>query len=271
LSHDSTQWARVQTARHPERPHTLDYIKVMAPDFIELHGDRMYGDDPAIIGGLGTFAGSAVMFIGQQKGRDTKESIARNFGMPLPEGYRKAQRLMLHAAKFGFPLVTLIDTAGASPSLQSEERGMALAIAEAIQTMLGLPIPLVAVVVGEGGSGGALAIGVADRVLMLENAIYSVASPEAAAAILWNDAKQAPIAAERMRITAPDLLQFGIVDEVLAEPVGGAHKDPLATVETVAAAISRHLAALDQHDWRTPAGLRRLLDARYDKFRKIGA
>lgn len=265
----SPQWARVQLARNPDRPHTLDYVKVMASDFVELHGDRHFGDDAAMVGGLGTLAERTVMFIGQQKGRDTKENITRNFGSPLPEGYRKSVRLMQHAAKFGFPVVTLIDTAGASPSLQSEERGMALAIAEAIQAMLLLPVPTVAVIIGEGGSGGALAIGVADRVLMLENAIYSVASPEAAAAILWSDAKQAPIAAERMRITGPDLLQFGMVDELLPEPAGGAHTDPLAMIDAVGAAVVRHLNELDGFGWREPDGLRLLLDGRHDKFRRI--
>ncbi len=266
-------WARVQLARHPDRPHTLDFVKLMSPDFVELHGDRRFGDDAAIVGGPASFNGRAVMIIGQQKGRDTRENIARNFGSPHPEGYRKALRLMQQAARFQMPLIALIDTGGASPDLQSEERGMAVAIAECIMAMVELPVPTIAVVIGEGGSGGALAlaIGVTDRILMLENAIYSVAGPEAAAAILWNDAKQAPIAAEQMKISAPDLQRFGIIDELLPEPEGGAHTDVEAAINTVNEAVARHLAELDAYAWHSDDGLRRLLADRYQKYRRIGA
>ncbi len=264
-------WQRVQLARHPDRPHALDFIKIIAPDFVELHGDRRFGDDAAMVGGPGTIEGRGVMLLGHQKGRDTRENIARNFGSPHPEGYRKAMRLMQQAARFQLPLITLIDTGGASPDMQSEERGMGGAIAESILAMVELPVPIIAVVIGEGGSGGALGIGVGDRILMLENAIYSVASPEAAAAILWNDAKQAPIAAEQMKISAPDLLRFGVIDEMLPEPEGGAHNNMEATISTVESALLRHLAELDAFDWHTPDGAQRMLAQRYQKFRRIGA
>jgi acetyl-CoA carboxylase carboxyl transferase subunit alpha len=218
-------WDRVKLARHAERPHALDYLRELTTDWVELHGDRAFGDDRALIGGLATFAGQSVMVLGHQKGNDTKENIARNFGMARPEGYRKAERLMRHAEKFGFPVITFIDTPGAEPGIGSEERGQATAIAESLLAMADLGVPSVAVVIGEGGSGGALAIGVADRILMLENAIYAVASPEACAAILWKDAGRAPEAAETMRITASDLARFGIVDEVIPEHVP-AHEGP---------------------------------------------
>ena len=265
-------WQRVQIARHPDRPHSLDYILRICTDFVEMHGDRLFGDDAAIVGGLARFDGQTVMVIGQQKGRSTKENIVRNFGMPQPEGYRKARRLMEHAARFGFPILTFIDTPGASPGVQSEERGIGQAIADNLMTMLTLEVPIIATVIGEGGSGGALAIGVADRILMLENSVYSVASPEAAAAILWRDAAQAPAAAETMRITAYDLYEFGIVDEVVPEPEGGAHTDPGTTIEAVRVAVARHLADItSSYALRTRKGTRQLLEDRRAKYLRIGS
>ncbi|PYM75392.1 MAG: acetyl-CoA carboxylase carboxyl transferase subunit alpha, partial [Candidatus Rokuibacteriota bacterium] len=220
-----TAWQRTQLARHPKRPHTRDLFKLLFDDFIELHGDRMYGDDAAIVGGLARFEGRGIVVVGHQKGRDTREKIARNFGMPHPEGYRKALRLMHLAQKFGKPVVTFIDTPGAYPGLGAEERGQAEAIARNLKEMAALRVPILSVVTGEGGSGGALAIGMGNRVLMLEYAIYSVISPEGCAAILWGDAAKAPEAAESMRITAPDLLRLGVIDAIVPEPVGGAHRD----------------------------------------------
>src|SRR6266446_615887 len=220
-----TAWQRTQLARHVRRPHARDFYRLLFDDFIELHGDRVYGDDPAIVGGLARFEGRSVVVVGHQKGRETREKIARNFGMPHPEGYRKALRLMQLAEKFGKPVLTLIDTPGAYPGIGAEERGQAEAIARNLRAMAELRVPVVAVVTGEGGSGGALAIGVADRVFMLEYAIYSVISPEGCAAILWNDAAKAPEAAALMRITAPDLLRLGVIDGIVAEPPGGAHRD----------------------------------------------
>src|SRR5713101_6726370 len=218
-------WQRTQLARHPKRPHTLDFLKLLLEDFIELHGDRFYGDDAAIVGGLARFEGQGIVVIGHQKGRDTREKIARNFGMPHPEGYRKALRLMPLAAKFGKPVLALIDPPGAYPGVGAEERGQAEAIARNLREMAALRTPIVAVVTGEGGSGGALAIGMGNRILMLEYAVYSVISPEGCAAILWGDAARAPEAAESMRITAPDLLRLGVIDRIVREPVGGAHRD----------------------------------------------
>jgi acetyl-CoA carboxylase carboxyl transferase subunit alpha len=236
-----------------------------------LHGDRSFGDDRALIGGLATFDGQTVMVLGHQKGNDTKENIARNFGMARPEGYRKAERLMRHAEKFGFPVITFIDTPGAEPGIGSEERGQATAIAESLLTMADLGTPSVAVVIGEGGSGGALAIGVADRILMLENAIYAVASPEACAAILWKDAGRAPEAAETMRITANDLAAFGIVDEVIGESIP-AHEAPRDAIRATGAAISRHLQELRHRYPRADlAAVDRLRTERYERFRRIGA
>lgn len=265
-------WQRVQLARHPERPHSLDYIQKLCTDFVELHGDRLYGDDAAIIGGPASFGGQTVMLIGHQKGATTKENIARNFGMPQPEGYRKAQRLMQHAARFGFPILTFIDTPGANPGVQAEERGIGQAIAANLMTMLTIEVPIIATVIGEGGSGGALAIGVGDRVLMMENSIYSVASPEASAAILWHDAAQAPAAAEAMRITAPDLLHFGVIDEIVPEPEGGAHADPTGTFELLREAIARNLAELQEtYAWHTKRGARKLLESRQHKYERMGA
>jgi acetyl-CoA carboxylase carboxyl transferase subunit alpha len=264
-------WERVQIARHTERPHALDYIQRLCTDFVEMHGDRLFGDDAAIIGGIASFDGQTIMVIGEQKGRSTKENITRNFGMPQPEGYRKAERLMKHAARFGFPIITFIDTPGASPGMQAEERGIGQAIAQNILTMLQVEVPFIAVVIGEGGSGGALAIGVGDRILMLENSTYSVASPEAAATILWRDASQASAAAQAMRITAPDLLEFGVIDQIIPEPEGGAHTDQGATMEAVREAIAHNLADLRaRFSLNTKKGARQLLEARRKKFRRMG-
>src|SRR5689334_10022578 len=232
-----TAWQRTQIARHPKRPHTLDLVNLLLEDWVELHGDRVFGDDKAIVGGLALFEGEPVVVIGHQKGRDTRENIARNFGMPHPEGYRKALRLMRLAEKFAKPVLTFIDTPGAYPGLGAEECGQAEAIARNLREMAGLRTPIVAVVTGEGGSGGALALGVADRVLMLEHAVYSVISPEGCAAILWEDAKRARDAAEVLRITAPDLLKLGVVDGVIPEPPGGAHRSWERAAEELRAAL----------------------------------
>ena len=239
-------WQIAQVARHPMRPYTQDYLDLIAPDFQELHGDRMYADDPAIIGGIGRVDGRPVMFIGHQKGRDTKERVRRNYGMPKPEGYRKAQRLMRMAEKFSLPIVTLIDTPGAYPGVGAEERGQSEAIAFSLYLMAGLKTPIVNVVIGEGGSGGALAIGVGDRLLMLQYAIYSVISPEGCASILWKSAEKAEDAAEAMRITADSLNNFGLVDEVLPEPLGGAHRNPKETAEVIRNAVLQSLDDLDK-------------------------
>lgn len=264
-----TAWEQVQLARHRDRPRTLDYLDLLTTEFVELHGDRTFGDDRALIGGLARFGDRTVMVLGHQKGRDTKENLERNFGMARPEGYRKADRLLRQAEKFGIPVLTLIDTPGAEPGIGSEERGQATAIAESILTMSDLRVPIVAVVISEGGSGGALAIGVADRVLMLEHAIYSVISPEGAAAILWKDASKAPEAAETMRITARDLLGFGIIDEIVPEPVP-AHEAPKSAIRATGAAIAQSFQELESL-LREPNGLDELLQARYDKFRRIGS
>ncbi|MGH2557935.1 MAG: acetyl-CoA carboxylase carboxyltransferase subunit alpha [Thermomicrobiales bacterium] len=266
-----TAWERVKLARTPERPHTLDYLHDLMTDFVELHGDRTFGDDHALIGGLARFGERTVLILGHQKGGNTRENIARNFGMARPEGYRKAVRLMRHAEKFGIPVVTIIDTTGAEPGIGAEERGQGTAIAESLLTMVGLRVPIVATVTGEGGSGGALAIGVADRVLMLENAVYSVVSPEGCAAILWKDAAKAPEAAQAMRMSAADAMSFGIVDEVIPEPVP-AHDAPRDTIAAVGQAITRNLdELLAAHPLSDPAAIDRLLAARYEKFRRIGA
>jgi len=238
-------WQITRVARHESRPYTLDYLKIIAPDFQELHGDRMYADDPAIIGGIGRLNGRAVMFIGHQKGRDTKERVRRNYGMPKPEGYRKAQRLMRMAQKFSMPIVTLIDTPGAYPGVGAEERGQSEAIAYSLYLMAGLKTPIISVVIGEGGSGGALAIGVGDRLLMLEYSIYSVISPEGCASILWKSAERAEDAAEAMRITADSLSKFGLVDEVLEEPLGGAHRSPKEAAEVLRNALIKNLDELE--------------------------
>lgn len=239
-------WQIAQVARHPMRPYTQDYLERIAPDFQELHGDRMYADDPAIIGGIGRVDGKAVMFIGHQKGRDTKERVRRNYGMPKPEGYRKAQRLMHLAEKFSLPIVTFIDTPGAYPGVGAEERGQSEAIARSLFIMSGLKTPILSIVIGEGGSGGALAIGVSDRLLMLQYGIYSVISPEGCASILWKSADKAQDAAEAMRITADSLKGFGLVDEVLAEPLGGAHRKPEQMADVIRNAIIKYLEELEQ-------------------------
>lgn len=261
-------WQRVLLARHATRPHTLDYISELVRDFVELHGDRHFGDDQALVGGIGDFRGHSVMAIGHQKGSNTRENLVRNFGMPRPEGYRKALRLMRQAEKFSLPLLTFIDTPAADPGLDSEERGQAVAIAENLLGMASLRIPTIAIVIGEGGSGGALAIGATDRILMLENAIYAVASPEACAAILWKDAAQAPAAAETLRFTAADLLEFGIVDEIIPE-VHPAHEEPSTAIHQVGDAIERHLLELLPR-MNDDTGIARMLDERYAKYRRIG-
>jgi acetyl-CoA carboxylase carboxyl transferase subunit alpha len=258
-------WQRTQLARHPKRPHTRDWCKLLLDDFVELHGDRVYGDDAAIVGGLARFESQSVVVIGHQKGRDTREKIARNFGMPHPEGYRKALRLMDLAAKFGKPLLTFIDTPGAYPGLGAEERGQAEAIARNLKRMASLPVPIIVAVTGEGGSGGALAIGMGNRVLMLEYAVYSVISPEGCAAILWGDAGKAPDAAEAMRTTAPELLHLGVIDGIVPEPVGGAHRDWEGAAGNLRTALREQLWTLRA---KSPE---ELLSERYEKFRRIGA
>ncbi len=259
-----TPWQRVQISRHIERPFFLDYIRMACTDFVELKGDRLFGDDPSMPGGLATIDGIRCVIIGQQKGRNTKENLHRNFGSPHPEGYRKALRLMRLAEKFGFPFVALIDTPGAYPGIGAEERHIAEAIAVNIRDMMLLRTPIVSVVIGEGGSGGALGIGVADRVLMLENAYYSVISPEGCAAILWKHRKHAPEAAAALKLCAPDLTAMGLVDGVIPEPVGGAHCDPEQSAENLKQAVSKELHALA----KTP--IDKLLDQRYAKFRAMG-
>jgi acetyl-CoA carboxylase carboxyl transferase subunit alpha len=259
-----TAWQTTQLARHPRRPHTRDFCRLLFEDFIEVHGDRLYGDDPAIVGGLARFEGQGVVVIGHQKGRETREKIARNFGMPHPEGYRKALRLMQMAEKFAKPVITFIDTPGAYPGIGAEERGQAEAIARNLREMAALRTPIVAVVTGEGGSGGALAIGMGNRVLMLEYAVYSVISPEGCAAILWGDAAKAADAAEIMKITARDLLKLGVIDTIVPEPPGGAHRDWDAAAANLKTALAGHLRDLTPH----PGGA--LVRDRQEKFRKIG-
>jgi acetyl-CoA carboxylase carboxyl transferase subunit alpha len=257
-------WQRAQIARHQQRPYTLDYISLLFTDFMELHGDRAFGDDRALIAGLAKFHGRPVAVIGHQKGRDTKQRLQRNFGQPKPEGYRKALRVMQLAAKFGRPIITLIDTPGAYPGIDAEERGQGEAIARNLREMARLPVPIVVTVTGEGGSGGALAIAVGDRVNILENSFYSVISPEGCASIIWRDASKAETAAIAMKITAKDLKELGIVDEVVPEPEGGAHTDYEATAANLDEVLHRQLVALSQQPVKT------LLDARYEKFRKMG-
>jgi len=259
-----TPWQRVQLARHPKRPYTLDYINAIFTDFSELHGDRLYAEDRAVVGGFAKFNGLKVMVIGTQKGRDTKENIRRNFGSAHPEGYRKALRLMQLAGKFGLPVLTFIDTAGAYPGIGAEERHIAEAIAINLREMMVLETPIIASVLGEGGSGGALGIGVADRVLILENAYYSVISPEGCAAILWKDRSASAKAAEALKITAKDLFEFKLVDEIVPEPLGGAHIDPATTMANLKEALARHLEQLRQ------LPVEELLRQRYAKFRSFG-
>ena len=258
-----TVWQLVELSRHQDRPYTLDYIRRLAPDFVELSGDRTSGDDPAMVGGVGTWHGRTVMFMGHQKGRTLPERVRRNWGMMHPEGYRKAIRLGLQAAKFGFPIVSLIDTPGAYPGAGAEERVIAAAIGAAIMHWFGVPVPIVACVIGEGGSGGALGMGVADRVLMMENSIYSVASPEAAASIVWRDNTRKVEAAEQLQITSRDLLAMGVVEEVIPEPDGGAHHDYDLAAERLDEALWRNLQPL----LGQPPAI--LLAHRYERFRYI--
>ncbi len=260
-----TPMQRVQVARHPRRPYALDYLSSIFTDFIELHGDRLFRDDPAIVGGWARLNGQSVMVIGHQKGRDTKENIKRNFGMPHPEGYRKALRLMQTAARFRAPIITLIDTPGAYPGLGAEERGQSEALARNILEMSALPTPIIAVVIGEGGSGGALALGVADRVLMFENSVYSVISPEGCATILWKDSTQRERAAEALKLTSEDLTRLGLIDEVIPEPVGGAHFDPEAAGQSLYATLVKTLNELNK------VRPEKLVKRRHDKYAAMGA
>ncbi len=259
-----TPWQKVQLARHPARPYTLDYVRLMADKFVELHGDRSFADDPAIVGGLMTMNGKRIMLIGHQKGRNTKENIYRNFGMPHPEGYRKALRLMKLAEKFSIPIVTLIDTPGAYPGLGAEERGQFEAIARNLKEMARLRVPILAVVIGEGGSGGALALGVGDRILMLEYAIYSVISPEGCAAILWKDQTKVKEAAEALKLTSDHLYSLGVVDKVVKEPEGGAHRDHAAMADELKRVIYEELEYLGHFDPST------LIEKRRKKYAGIG-
>lgn len=256
-------WQKAQIARHQQRPYTLDFLNLLFTDFVELHGDRAFGDDHAIVAGLAKFHGRPVAVIGHQKGRDTKQRLARNFGQPKPEGYRKALRIMQLAAKFNRPILTLIDTPGAYPGIDAEERGQGEAIARNLREMARLPVPIIVTVTGEGGSGGALAIAVGDRVNIFENSFYSVISPEGCASIIWRDASKAETAAVAMKITAPDLKDMGIVDEIVPEPEGGAHMDHEATARLLDEVLDRQLTAL------THQPVRDLLNARYEKYRKM--
>lgn len=259
-----TAFQRVMMARHPKRPTTLEYISMLLDEFDELHGDRTFRDDGAMVGGIGIFEGTPVTVIGPQKGRDTKENLARNFGLPHPEGYRKALRLMKQAEKFGRPIITFIDVVGAYPGIQAEERGQGMVIAQCIEEMSFLRTPILCIITGEGGSGGALAIGVGDRILMLEHAWYSVISPEMCATILWRDSSRAPEAAELLRLTPADLLKFGIIDDVITEPIGGAHRDHEAMGRQMRAFIRRYLAEIS----KIPVD--QLVEQRLARFRAIG-
>jgi acetyl-CoA carboxylase carboxyl transferase subunit alpha len=262
--HRSVAWQRVQLARHPKRPHALDYIQRLMPDFEELHGDRAFGDDPAIVCGFGTMDGEPVMIVAQQKGRDTKQKLHRNFGMPKPEGYRKALRSMQLAAKFRRPVIALLDTPGAYPGIDAEERGQAQAIALNLREMTRLETPLIVVVIGEGGSGGALALGVGNRIFMLENAIYSVISPESCAAIIYRDSSKGEMAAVALKITAGDLSRLGLIDGIIPEPAGGAHEDHDKAAELLKQTLSVAIGELRGY---SPA---RLIEQRYEKFRQMG-
>jgi len=259
-----TAWQRVQISRHPHRPYTLDYIQLILKDFVELHGDRAFRDDKAIITGLAKLDGQKIVVIGQQKGRDTKENLSRTFGCAHPEGYRKALRMMEMAQKFGLPVLIFIDTPGAYPGIGAEERGQAQAIAWNLKMMSGIKTPIVAVVIGEGGSGGALGIGIADKVCVLENAYYSVISPEGCAAILWKNSAKAPDAAEALKLTGQDLLRFGVIDEVIKEPLGGAHVDPQEAAKNIKSAVKKYFIEL----MKIPRD--ELVNLRYNKFRSMG-
>ncbi len=260
-----TPWQKTLVARHPSRPYTLDYVQALTTDFVELHGDRKFADDAAIIAGFAFFRGHAVAVVGHQKGRDTREKIRRNFGMPRPEGFRKALRVMELSEKFGRPILAFVDTAGAYPGIDAEERGQAEAIAVNLKAMAGFRVPIVVTVTGEGGSGGALGLAIGDRVLMMEHAVYSVISPEGCAAILWKDASRKKEAAEAMRITARDMKDFGVIDEIIPEPPGGAHADPAGATAAVGEAIERHLREL------LPLTPEERRERRYRKFRGLGA
>lgn len=259
-----TPWQKVQIARHPQRPYTLDYINMIMEDFIELHGDRYFGDDKAIVGGFARINKRKILIIGHQKGRDTKENIERNFGCAHPEGYRKALRLMRLGERFKLPVVILIDTPGAYPGIGAEERGQAQAIAENLQEMANLKVPILVCIIGEGGSGGALGIGIGDRILMLENAYYSVISPEGCSAILWKDSTRAKEAAEVLKFTAQDLLNFEIIDEIVPEPLGGAHRDPSRAGENLKKALLENLERLEKEPFQI------LVKKRYLKYRRVG-
>ena len=260
-----TPWQKTLVARHPARPYTLDYIEALTTEFVELHGDRKFSDDAAIVGGFGFFRGHAVAVVGHQKGRDTQEKVRRNFGMPRPEGFRKALRVMELAEKFGRPILSLVDTTGAFPGIDAEERGQAEAIAVNLKAMAGFRVPIVVTLTGEGGSGGALGLAIGDRVLMMEHAVYSVISPEGCAAILWKDAARKKDAAEAMKITARDMKDLGVIDEIIPEPPGGAHADPAGAAAAVGEAIERHLKEVMD---LTPEERR---ERRYRKFRALGA
>ncbi|ABZ82705.1 acetyl-CoA carboxylase, carboxyl transferase, alpha subunit [Heliomicrobium modesticaldum Ice1] len=261
---DLTPWQQAQLARHPDRPNTIEYIRLLFEEFYEMKGDRLYGDDPAIVGGIARFQGRPVTVIGHVKGKDTKENIYRNFGMPHPEGYRKALRLMRQAAKFSRPIICFIDTPGAYCGIGAEERGQAEAIARNLLEMAALPVPIISVIIGEGGSGGALALGVADRLLMLEHAVYSVASPESAASILFKDASLAPQAAAAMGITAERLKDLKLIDRIVPEPSGGAHRNPIGTAKELATALSEEIENL------LALSAQELVDSRYAKYRNLG-
>jgi len=259
-----TPWQRVQIARHPKRPYTLDYINLIMTDFTEIHGDRVFGDDRALLCGFAKIDGGKVIVMGHQKGRDTKENLMRNFGSAHPEGYRKAIRVMKMGEKFKLPIVVLVDTPGAYPGIGAEERGQAEAIAYNLTEMARLKVPIVVFVIGEGGSGGALGVGVGDRICVLSNAYYSVISPEGCAAILWKDRARAPDAAKALKLTAQDLLDLGLIDEIIVEPLGGAHRDPQAMAQTIKASLTKYLKEL------SALAPDKLIEARYEKYRKIG-
>ena len=258
-------WERVQLARHPKRPHSLDYIQRIFTNFQELHGDRAYGDDHSIVAGMAWFEGSPVMIAAQQKGRDTKQKLFRNFGMPKPEGYRKAMRLMEMAAKFSRPIITLLDTPGAYPGIDAEERGQAEAIAQNLREMSRIKVPIIVVVIGEGGSGGALALGVGNRIYMMENSVYSVISPESCAAIIYRDSGKAALAAAALKLTAPDLLSLGLIDAIVPEPGEGAHTDPDNAADALRMMLRIGLSEL------TSLSEQQLIDERYEKFRRMGS